>query len=112
MKGKYSSTRDAYLDELALMGWADATDGDVDSPTGWFALFLNDESAQESIAQSFPAATVIIDDLLGYFLLEVNEDGFVNVEEFDTPEEAREEYDWLRGVYAAWVETGEYEGDE
>jgi hypothetical protein len=109
-KGKFNSDRDAYLHELTLMGWANDWAGDVESPTGWFALVINNDDEVESIAQSFPAATALLDELTGFFLVEENEGGFVNVEKFDSADEAREEFDRLSDVYSTWAETGEWDG--
>lgn len=74
---KYLSAMAEYLDHLAGMSGEDASSGDVECSTGWFALF-------------------------GRRILVHNSQGFVWTETFDTATEARAHYDLLDTEYGMW----------
>lgn len=108
MSGKFDSVRDEILSAMANEGWANETDGNVESITGWFARISNDEDEIIAIIDGFAREAFAIDpnfdmtELLGYFLLEENEMGFVYVTEFNSERELIDRYVELSELHSQW----------
>lgn len=107
--GKYASARDEVLDRMASDGWANASDGDVESPEGWFALIVNTPAEMPEVAQAFEdeiaEAGADVDALVGNFILAVDSNGFVSVDEYGTAREAQAEYARREDAYSAWLDA-------
>lgn len=108
MSGKFDSVRDEILSLMVNEGWANESDGNVESITGFFARISNDESEVIEIIDAFAGQAFEIDpnfdvsELLGFFLLEENEMGFVYVTEFNTDAELIARYTELSELHHAW----------
>lgn len=108
MSGKFDCVRDEVLHLMSLEGWANESDGNVESITGFFARISNDENEIIEIIDGFAKEAFEIDpnfdmsELLGFFLLEENEMGFVYVTEFNTQRELIERYTELSELHHSW----------
>ena len=108
MSGKFDSVRDEVLHRMSIEGWANESNGNVESITGFFARISNDETEIIEIIDGFAKEAFEIDpnfdmsELLGFFLLEENEMGFVYVTEFNTERELIARYVELSELFEAW----------
>lgn len=110
---KYDSARDEVIallaDDMEGYGQREDTSGEVDAPTGWFALVVipanvsfdpsPDGDRADTVATEYGVTPA---EVAGAHLVTENSQGFVSVETFDTAEEAREEFDCRAGRYAEW----------
>jgi hypothetical protein len=113
---KYDSARDEVIallaDETEGYGMRDDTSGDVDAPTGWFALVTIPADVDLASSDDYPvgydvaelAATygVTAADVIGSHIVTHDSQGFVSVETFETEEAAREEFNCLAAQFAEW----------
>jgi hypothetical protein len=100
-------------------GFGKTQDGDVDSPTGFFALVILDESCDLAFADhtNYPLGDyagevartygVTADDVMGAHVVTTNSHGFVWVQTFATAEEAQAHYAELEAAYSAWLDSDE-----
>lgn len=107
--GKYDSARDEILDRMAADGWANESDGDVESSAGWFARVCNTEDELAEIFGAFgediARLGLPLASLVGDFLIEHDERGAVRVTRYDTHGECAHEYAVLASIYQEWVES-------
>jgi hypothetical protein len=115
---KYDSARDEVIallaDELEGYGQRDDATGDVDAPTGWFALVtipadvcltgpamsgLGIDAIVSNLANEYGVAPA---DVAGTHIVTHNSQGFVSVETFDSEEEARAAFECRADHYAEW----------
>ena len=85
MSGKFDCARDEILSIMVNDGWANESDGNVESITGFFARISNAEDDLLQLIDAFGKEMFEIDpdfditEMFGHFLLEENEMGFVYV---------------------------------
>ena len=114
---KYDSAADEVIAILSDVGegYGKASTGDVEAPTGYFALVVLDDSCDLDVQDTTgayppgdPAGEtareygVTAEDVTGVFIVTTNSQGAVSVERFDTEAEAQAEYDCREGRYAAY----------
>jgi hypothetical protein len=110
---KYDSARDEVIallsDELEGYGMRDDTSGDVDAPTGWFALVTIPDDVELSmptpgdwVAELADTYDVMPAEVAGLHIVTHNSQGFVSVETFETEQEARDTFDCRAARYAEW----------
>ena len=104
---KYDSSRDEVLHSMALQGWSNKSDGDVECPTGYFSLICNSTGELEQILGPFSgeiASAELTDtnELIGNFLVIEDSQGFVHVWEYATVLAAQAEYRELENEYVNW----------
>lgn len=111
----HDSTRDQVLHAMSRDGWANESDGNVESPWGFFSRISNSTEELPEIVQAFseiisefPAATLSggfdTSELVGHFLLVENNQGQIFVTEFDSEQELQREFDGLTDVYSEWCD--------
>lgn len=105
MTGKFDSARDEALYQMTLEGWANQLDGNVEAPTGWFALIVNEPADMLEIMQGFDFNESLREPLTGYFILIENDQGFVTVESFDNELAAAAQYTALLTEANEWFDT-------
>jgi hypothetical protein len=82
MSGKFDSRRDELLYTMSVDGWAIASDGNVEAPTGWFAYMTNTPAEIAEIKQAFPDFSDVPDaEIVGSFYLSEDSNGFFTVTE-------------------------------
>jgi hypothetical protein len=99
-------------------GYGTAQSGDVEAPTGFFALVILDDSTDLDFADttgSYPVGDyagevartygVTADDVRGAHVVTTNSQGFVSVQTFDTADEAQAHYAELEAAYSAWLDS-------
>lgn len=105
---------EAVLQAMVTEGWANESDGMVDSPTGHFARISNSETEvlgwPGGISTVFAEviATYEMDDereLIGHFLVQENDQGFVTVTSFTNPVDLTRAYEELQNAFALWDES-------
>ncbi len=112
--GKYSSKRDEALHHMSLEGWGVKSDGDVESPAGFFTLFVN---KPEEMAEIFAAFEDELNDLrihdhqtlTGNFVLVEDELGFVHCFSHLTEYSATAQYNELAQKYFNWQHREEWD---
>jgi hypothetical protein len=114
--GKYSSARDDILHWLCMNDWANGSFGDVEAPTGYVYRISNFE---HDVAQPNNEFNSLIDgwfeenqevtdspelraQLVGFFLVLEDSNGFVHVRTYDTEALALEAFHAYRDVFEAW----------
>lgn len=114
--GKYSSARDSILHYMAISDWANASDGNVEAPTGYFWRISNTpadvqqgntefSSLLEEWLTDSPEVTdspALRAELVGHFLLVETDQGFVEVYSYATEAELLKEYEYRESVFSEW----------
>ena len=109
---KYDSAADEVIallaDEMQL-GNRDSQTGDVDAPTGWFALVhipadVDLHESDDEVAKLASEYGVTVSDVAGSHIVTHNSQGFVYVETFESVQAADDEYACRAGRYAEWSE--------
>jgi hypothetical protein len=114
---KYDSAAHEVISHLSSVteGYGKEETGDSESPTGYFALVILDDTCDLDFADTstnYPRGDyvgevareygVTADDVKGAHIVTTNEQGFVSVETFETEDEAREEYDCRAARFEEW----------
>jgi hypothetical protein len=103
---KYASAVSEAIGIMAAGGWANESSGDVESPSGWFAVVHNPASEVGELAEAFSddmaRLNVTADDITGDFVVVEDSNGFVAVESFDSAWLADRRFAELGEVYLAW----------
>lgn len=92
---------------IVTAGWANETDGHVDSPVGHFAIV--DLTTERTIIADILAE----DDLTleglppAWYIVSEDDQGNVAVLQYDTEAEARRAFDYLAGRYSEWADDVE-----
>lgn len=109
--GKFSSGRDDVLYSMCMQEWANQSDGDSESPTGYFWLICNSNDELLEIADAFgdeiQECEVKFAEIRGNFIVSTGSQGFVYVESFDTPELALAKFEALSTEYWEWDSDSE-----
>jgi hypothetical protein len=124
---KYDSARDEVIALLADAtegyGRTDDTSGDVDAPTGWFALVVIPDDvclagpAMSSIGLDAEIAKlagtfgVTPADVAGVHIVQHDSQGFVHVETYAEEVTARRDFDCASHRYNVWSEDDWNDGD-
>lgn len=99
VRGKFASRRDEALYVMSMESWATESNGDNQSPTGWFAWMSNSQVEIPEITSVFrePFAEIAVDPaaLVGNFLVRETDQGFVEVTTYDSEDDVRAEYQKL-----------------
>lgn len=96
-------------DEMEGYGQREDTSGEVDAPTGHFALVVIPENVEFSADDEDQANLVAIEygvtpaDVAGVHIVTHNSQGFVSVETFPTRADAQYVFDVLAEEYAEWL---------
>lgn len=107
MSGKFDSARDEALYVMSVNGWANQSSGNVEAPTGYFSLICNSRAELPEILDAFETEFASIDgfapdSLIGNFIMEESEIGFVYVTEFPSEYLAGLHYTRQDETYAEW----------
>lgn len=106
---KFDSARDEYLYDMCVGEWANDSDGDSEAPTGYFWQISNSPEELSEIVDAFGNLETrlgfIANELIvGYFIVQTNDQGFVYVEEFETQETLNDAYNSLTDEFSIWLE--------
>jgi hypothetical protein len=106
---KFDSARDELLYVMSLEGWANASSGNVECPTGFFARISNDAREIPEIRQAFPdeSAGISNADIRGHFLCIEDSLGFWHVTRYETARALELAYSALEAEYIEWLGSGE-----
>jgi hypothetical protein len=114
--GKYVSARDSVLDAMVMSEWSNRSDGDVDSPFGYFALVCNSRAEMFEVLAAFADETAAMvearetfDALQGNFVVVTDSQGFVHVAEYPTRNAAEDAFFVLARAYAEWASEADPE---
>jgi hypothetical protein len=94
-------------DQLVNHGWANLSDGSVESPTGAFAVVWIEEAELAEVRGAFSKESAIFDggeDLIkvGSFLTHCDGDGNKTLYQFNTLDDCMEQYNALQAEYERW----------
>lgn len=103
-KGKYDSQRDALLHRMVEGMWSNQSTGDVNAPTGAFALITISDAEKNECAAAFADDLTELDVHMpiGAFILREDSQGFITVDEHPTAAAATVAYRDLERTYEAW----------
>lgn len=107
----------AVLQAMVSGGWANESDGDVESPQGHFARVTVEPAELEECVNAFEDVIAVygLEDentLIGHFLVREDSQGFVHVTEYDNPIALTRDFQELQDAYALWEDTTPLRGDE
>lgn len=94
----HDSPRDQVLHAMTREGWASESDGDTESPTGYFSRISNNMADIVSIIDAFAGDAFEIapdfdfSELVGHFLLVENDQGQIFVTAYNSEKELRNAY--------------------
>lgn len=117
---KYDSAAAEVIAILSSVseGYGIAETGDVESPTGYFAFVVLDDTCDLAFDDhtNYPVGDyagevareygVTAADVLGAHIVTTNSQGFVSVETFDSRDEGEARFDYLAEIYNAWDDEG------
>ena len=88
-------------------GWFTSSDGDVESPTGYFGYVTNTLPQLPEIYDVFSDTIEAYgkpedSDMVGSFFVSINSAGVLNVRRCASNEVARTEYELAQASYATW----------
>lgn len=115
------SRYDKIVDGLVMADWSNASNGDVESPTGAYALIeINSRddrefwSAVESVKQDLLLTESDHDTVPapGWYISQRTSSGILYTFEFENETYAREVYSLLENEYAAWCGEGPDDSDD
>lgn len=123
------TAQEALFRAMLTDGWFTASDGDVDSPTGYFGYVTNtlaeycgqgfDSITGEPFSPEHPAIGSIlaefndtvsvygipaISDIVGAFVVKINSDGILTIQSFHDEASARQQYAACMAVYTEWLD--------
>lgn len=110
---KFSSPRDEVLYIMAQNGWANEVSGEVGGSSGWFARVINSEDELMEIKFAFSeqierVGLTDLSELLGYWIVNENNLGFVEAINCESEQRLDYMYDLFENIYQAW-QRGERE---
>jgi hypothetical protein len=106
--GKFADPLDEVLYGISVDGWANASSGSVEAPTGFFARISNTPEELQEVTEAFDQEIERVGlretaRLVGHFLLREDDQGFVTVQSYETQAELIEEYEVLDELYGDWL---------
>lgn len=119
---KYDSAADEVIAILSdeAEGYGKKSSGNVDAPTGHYALVILDSTCDLDVQDTtgaYPPGDlagetareygVTAADITGCFIVTSNDQGFVSVQRFETPGEAEAAYEVLEAAFDAWSDDNE-----
>jgi len=103
---------EAVLQAMVTGGWANESDGDVDSPQGHFARVTVEPAELSEVQGAFNDEMRMQgwneDDahkLIGHFLVREDSQGNVFITSYDNPIELTRDFQQLQDAYAEWDES-------
>lgn len=111
---KFDSARDEYLYTMWLDGWAEASDGESEAPTGFFCMMSNTEKELPEIHDAFGwlYPTKDLPDsnaLIGNFLIVTDDHGMVWVLSYESRAELEKAYNDSVDNYCEWASQDMFE---
>jgi hypothetical protein len=114
--GKFDSARDSILSYLCLADWANESTGNVEAPTGYFSRISNTaEDVQmengefNSIMEEWldynsevTDSPALRSELVGHFIVQSMDSGFVYVFKYETEKEMLAAYDEMEREFFEW----------
>jgi hypothetical protein len=100
---------EALFDAMITGGWANESDGHVESPTGHFARISNAPNELSEIRQAFSDVTDAYgmpsdDDITGHFLVMTDSQGFIHITRYHAESDLIRRYRHLCEEYFAWAD--------
>ncbi|AXH46563.1 hypothetical protein SEA_ROBINSPARKLES_118 [Gordonia phage RobinSparkles] len=108
------TAQEALFKAMLNNDWFTASDGHVDSPTGYFGYVTNTEhdnlTATNGEFMSCFSETIDAygwpkhDELIGSFVAAINSNGIITIKKMPNDSDAREWFDSMQRGYAEWDE--------
>lgn len=119
--GKFDSARDSILSYLCLADWANESTGNTEAPTGYFSRISNEAADVQMENTEFSSimdewlefnsevtdSPELRSELVGHFIVQSMDSGFVYVYKYDTEKEMLAEYQRLEDEFCKWDEQDE-----
>lgn len=98
---------EALMKDMLQNGWFTRSEGDVESPLGYFGYVTNDKSDLFELRQVFcetigAYGDVADEDLIGNFFATITTNGIIHIFRKNTAEEAKKNFDHYCNEFAEW----------
>ncbi|AEK10197.1 hypothetical protein FDI14_gp118 [Mycobacterium phage SirDuracell] len=103
---------EALFQAMCGDGWFTASNGDVESTTGFFSYVTNTPAELGDIRREFSEVIEAYgnpadEEIIGSFVVLEDNLGFIHIERYASDEEARARYSNLEYRYERWLELAE-----
>lgn len=101
---------EALFEALVNSGWADDANGDVEAPSGYYAMISTTAEEVSTVLSEFSDVLGVYgqpspEDITGFFLIRQDSQGFTYVDRYDSREQLQAAFRELDQVYSAWAES-------
>lgn len=98
---------EALFKDMMAHGWFVQTEGDVESPCGYFGYTNQTKAELNEIYQAFEHTVEAYgkpkdEDIVGSFFAYINDQGIIRITRYDTLDEAKKEFDLAEEEYVNW----------
>lgn len=98
---------EAMMRAMLNTGWFTRSDGDVESPLGYFGYCINEKKDLFLLRQTFQEVIGAYGDpsdeeLIGNFYASIYTTGTIYIYRKDTPQEAKEAFENIQSEYLEW----------
>lgn len=89
-------------------GWFTASEGETDSPTGFFGYVINTWGDYKEVEEAFADTIstyghVVPNDFYGAFTAVINDQGVIRIVKWDNKDDAKSAYDRAVEQYEEWA---------
>ena len=100
---------EALMKDMLNQGWFAKSNGDVESPLGYYGYVTNTKYELSDIRQAFSETIgfygdVPDEDLIGSFFANINSNGIIYIYRKDNDDEARRQYELHNIEYSEWLD--------
>jgi hypothetical protein len=104
------TAQEALFKAMLNEGWFIASDGDVESPTGYFGYVANRENELAEIREAFSDTLdaygpVADEDLIGAWIASIASTGVISIRSMPADVVAKQWYEDTLSDYLAWLEA-------
>lgn len=101
---------EALFRAMLTHAWFTASDGDVESPTGYFGYVTNETAEVPEVLDAFADVTEFYgapatDDIVGSFVASINSNGILAIVRYGSDSAARQSYEALQSDYLRWADS-------
>lgn len=104
------TAQEALFRVMINEGWFTDSDGDVESPTGYFGYVTNLPAELAEVREAFEDTLdaygeVADDDLIGSWAAQINSQGILTIQPAESDKAARQWFQSVQADYLTWVDA-------
>jgi len=108
------NAQEALFKAMMNEGWFINSNGDVQSPVGFYGYMTNNASDLKEIYEAFSDTVEMYgkpndDEMLGSWYAYIDSNGIIHISEMANDMDAREAFEESEDAYAKWLDTDEDE---